>query len=92
MSITEIIIISYLRNTLKHEIKILTKMIGLKYLVVSLLVVAISTTQASNKIYKIAVNTANCEDCGMSNTFGALRMQVLIKQDIYLQFHYNSLM
>ena len=50
-------------------------MIALKYLGLALLV-AISTTEASNLIYKIAVNTASCDDCGMSNTFGALRMQV----------------
>ena len=51
-------------------------MIGLKYLVLAL--VAISATQA-NLIWKIGVTTATCDDCGMSNTFGALRMQVRYK-------------
>ena len=39
-------------------------------------VAIISATHATNLIYKIGVNTAACDDCGMSNTFGALRMQV----------------
>ena len=37
--------------------------------------VAIASIEA-NLIYKIRVNTASCDDCGMSNTFGALRLQV----------------
>ena len=37
--------------------------------------VAVATIEA-NLIYKVKVNTANCDDCGMSNTFGALRLQV----------------
>ena len=49
-------------------------MAGLKCLI--LLLVAVSTIQGSNTVWKIAVTTATCDDCGMSNTFGALRMQV----------------
>ena len=49
------------------------KMIGFKVLFVA--VVCLSTIEA-NTLWKIAVNTAACDDCGMSNTFGALRMQV----------------
>ena len=38
-------------------------------------VIAIVSIEA-NLIYKVKVNTASCDDCGMSNTFGALRLQV----------------
>ena len=30
----------------------------------------------ADRITRIEVRTAECDDCGMSNTFGALRMQV----------------
>ena len=36
---------------------------------------AVSAIQA-DLISRIEVRTADCDDCGMSNTFGALRMQV----------------
>ena len=48
-------------------------MFALKSIVLAF--VAIASTEA-NLIYKVRVNTANCDDCGMSNTFGALRLQV----------------
>ena len=48
-------------------------MAGLKNLV--FVMFAVSTIQA-DLIYKLEVRTADCDDCGMSNTFGALRMQV----------------
>ena len=51
-------------------------------------VAIISATHATNLIYKIGVNTAACDDCGMSNTFGALRMQVkLLTFDIRDRLH-----
>ena len=51
-------------------------------------VAIISATHATNLIYKIGVNTAACDDCGMSNTFGALRMQVkLLIFDIRDRLH-----
>ena len=56
------------------------KMLGLKFIVLTL--VAISATNA-NTIWKIEVTTATCDDCGMSNTFGALRMQV---RNMYFDF------
>ena len=31
----------------------------------------------ADRITRVEVRTAECDDCGMSNTFGALRMQVL---------------
>ena len=31
---------------------------------------------SADKIYRIEIRTADCDDCGMSNTFGDLRMQV----------------
>ena len=49
-------------------------MFALKSIVLAF--VAIASIEA-NLIYKIRVNTADCDDCGMSNTFGALRLQVL---------------
>ena len=48
-------------------------MIALKSIILAF--VAIATIEA-NLIYKVVVNTASCDDCGMSNTFGALRLQV----------------
>ena len=48
-------------------------MFALKSIVLAF--VAIASIEA-NLIYKIRVNTADCDDCGMSNTFGALRLQV----------------
>ena len=36
---------------------------------------AINSIQA-DRITRVEVRTAECDDCGMSNTFGALRMQV----------------
>ena len=30
----------------------------------------------ADRITRVEVRTAECDDCGMSNTFGALRMQV----------------
>ena len=48
-------------------------MLALKSII--LVFVAIATIEA-NLIYKVVVNTAYCDDCGMSNTFGALRLQV----------------
>merc|ERR1711894_811026 len=36
---------------------------------------AVSAINA-DKIYRIEVRTADCDDCGMSNTFGDLRMQI----------------
>ena len=43
-----------------------------------ILFVALFAVSAINadKIYRIEVRTADCDDCGMSNTFGDLRMQV----------------
>ena len=41
----------------------------------------------SDYINKIEVRTADCDDCGMSNTFGALRMQVIASKDIYLAIY-----
>ena len=38
---------------------------------------AVSAINADN-IYRLAIRTADCDDCGMSNTFGDLRMQVSI--------------
>ena len=48
-------------------------MLALKSIILAF--AAIATIEA-NLIYKVVVNTANCDDCGMSNTFGALRLQV----------------
>ena len=48
-------------------------MLALKSIILA--IVAIATIDA-NLIYKVVVNTASCDDCGMSNTFGALRLQV----------------
>ena len=48
-------------------------MLALKSIILAF--VAIATIDA-NLIYKVVVNTASCDDCGMSNTFGALRLQV----------------
>ena len=48
-------------------------MLALKSIILAF--VAIATIEA-NLIYKVVVNTAYCDDCGMSNTFGALRLQV----------------
>ena len=50
---------------------------GIKCLIIA--IVAVSASQASNLIWKVGVSTASCDDCGMSNTFGALRMQVSYK-------------
>ena len=44
--------------------------------------VAVSASQATNMIWKVGVSTASCDDCGMSNTFGALRMQVSYKYKV----------
>jgi len=41
--------------------------------------IAIVSIEA-NLIYKVKVNTASCDDCGMSNTFGALRLQICNSQ------------
>ena len=30
----------------------------------------------ADRITRVEVRTAECDDCGMSNTFGALRLQV----------------
>ena len=63
-------------------------MMGLKYLVLAL--VAISASEATNKIWKIGVTTATCDDCGMSNTFGALRMQV--RKDYFDFWTFSSIL
>ena len=47
-----------------------------KILIVAAL--AISAINA-DRIYRIEIRTADCDDCGMSNTFGDLRMQVCIR-------------
>ena len=42
------------------------------------LLITIFATLANCKdtIYRVEIKTSDCDDCGMSNTFGALRMQV----------------
>ena len=49
-----------------------------------ILVVFAVTAVRSDYIRSIEVRTADCDDCGMSNTFGALRMQVIESKHIYL--------
>ena len=48
-------------------------MIGLQLLIFAILAILASE---ANVIDKIEIKTANCDDCGMSNFLGALRMQV----------------
>ena len=48
-------------------------MLNVRFLIV--VSFAVSAIQA-DLISRIEVRTADCDDCGMSNTFGALRMQV----------------
>jgi len=48
-------------------------MLGLKIFVV---IVFSAVTVFADLVGRIEVRTADCDDCGMSNTFGALRMQM----------------
>ena len=58
-----------------------------KILVVAAL--AISAINA-DRIFRIEIRTADCDDCGMSNTFGDLRMQVRIRSFI-IQISFKSI-
>ena len=64
---------TYCRPLFKSYLPRICKMVKSQFLV---FVSAIISLSHADFIHKIDVRTADCDDCGMSNTFGALRMQI----------------
>ena len=48
----------------------------MRVLAITFFILIVAVTIKADLIKKIEVRTADCDDCGMSNTFGDLRMEV----------------